>query len=263
MRKRMVSAFLCMMSLAVCSGVAAGQEYGKGQREVIHIEVAEKEQVTVAGVPQVLYGGVAEVLAEETHNIENDMASYEQRQVQLTESSYRSESAEEKQRVGNTDKNKKKSKKKEYQSYMLPFYAGYSGTKTYEKYCAITSRVSLQWELQQAASTDENGLRVVNDRYCVAIGSYFATEIGQYFDLVLENGTVIPCIMGDAKSDKHTDPEYHIFTVKSKCCSEFIVDAGILSEKLGSYGDVSKLFSDWDSPVVEVRVYQKNYFSTF
>lgn len=300
MRKKIVFTFLCAASIAAYSSVTAGQEYGEGRGEAAGMENVGKEQVQHADASYILYGGIARALAENSHNLENDLASYEQRQVQLTESSYHAKEETGGSQAGRpakkspdtaqsgtreADKKAESPAKKSPssdeakngaqkaagtaedlakmagKSYRLPFYEGYTGMKTYEKYRTITSRSSLQWELQQAASTDKNGLRVVDGRYCVAIGSYFQTKIGQYFDLILANGTVIPCIMGDAKADRHTDRQYHIFTTKSQCCSEFIVDAGLLGGRVRASGDISELFSEWESPVAEVRVYQKNYFT--
>ena len=118
-----------------------------------------------------------------------------------------------------------------------------------------------KWKIRQAGETDEYGIRRVDGRACVALGSYFGAKVGQYLDLILENGTVIPCIMGDEKADRHTDDRYHAYTVHSACCSEFLVDAARLRRYIGGSGDVSELFKKWDSPVSAVRVYRKNYLS--
>ena len=80
-----------------------------------------------------------------------------------------------------------------------------SGFKSYMPYTAITSKNSNQYKLQHTeAYTGEHGIRQVDGRYCIALGSYFGKEIGTYYDLVLENGTVIPCILADRKADIHT-----------------------------------------------------------
>jgi hypothetical protein len=84
----------------------------------------------------------------------------------------------------------------------------------------------------------------------VAIGSHFNTEIGQYFDLVLENGIVIPCVMGDQKSNRHTDSS-NIVTVASGCASEFIVDRTVFR------GAVVNQYKGWDSKVKKIIVYDK------
>ena len=142
--------------------------------------------------------------------------------------------------------------------YNLPYYADYNGFKSYMSYRAICLNGSNELYLQRKyAITDENGLRIINNRYCVAMGTYFNLSIGQYFDLVLANGTVIPCIMSDTKSDKHTDSN-NVYTVHSNCCSEFIVDTNYLSQNVKNRGNISYVFEEWNSPVVSIIAYEKN-----
>ena len=109
------------------------------------------------------------------------------------------------------------------------------------------------------AYTDENGMRKVNGRFCVAIGSHFGVLVGQYFDIILENGTVIPCVMGDGKADEHTD-ESNIFTTYygSYCCTEFIVNQNQIPLRVLQAGNFSKLDESWDAKVQTIRIYQKN-----
>ena len=119
--------------------------------------------------------------------------------------------------------------------------------KSYMGYKAITNKSSRQYQLQQIAYTDENGLRKINDRYCVAIGSHWNVDMGENFDLVLENGTVIPCVKADAKADRDTDSS-NIYTANG-CCSEFIVDTANLNSVARSSGNVSNINPLWNSPV--------------
>ena len=137
--------------------------------------------------------------------------------------------------------------------------ASYPGTKTYESY-TVFGKSTPQQKLQNVATTDEQGFRRLNNRYMVALGSRFTSNIGQYFDIVLANGTVIPCMLSDQKSDEHTDPT-HTWTIAngSYCCSEFCVDTAKIKAS-GVDGDVSRL-NGWNSRVVEIRVYNYNYFS--
>ena len=100
---------------------------------------------------------------------------------------------------------------------------------------------------------------MVNGRFCIALGSYFTTEIGQYVDIVLANGTVIPCILGDQKADEHTD-SLHVAHQTDGSVVEFIVDKQVLKEKAKTRGNISYCCDDWNSPVVQVRVYNQNIF---
>ena len=87
----------------------------------------------------------------------------------------------------------------------------------------------------------------------MALGSHFNCGIGQAFDLVLENGVVIPCIMGDQKADCDTDGN-NIFTGNG-CMSEFLVDKGSLDHYCKIMGSVAFAYEGWDSPVDYVIVY--------
>jgi len=128
--------------------------------------------------------------------------------------------------------------------------------KTYEPYKCF-AEWSNQYKLQQIAETNEYGLRMIDNRYLVAVGTYFDMKIGQMFNITLENGTVIPCIMGDEKADEHTD-ENGLFTVHSNCMAEFIVSTKDLPELARKMGNVSYAVDGWNSKIVSVTVFDEN-----
>lgn len=127
--------------------------------------------------------------------------------------------------------------------------------KSYMDYRTITSKTSNQYKLQQSSAyTCDNGLRMVNGRYCIAVGSYYTTTIGQYIDVELENGKVINAILADCKSNAHTDSTNRINPNGSVI--EFVVDTNSLDYTAKIMGDISYV-NGWDSKVVNVRVYDK------
>jgi len=132
----------------------------------------------------------------------------------------------------------------------------YTGFKAFENTNKITYGKA-GW-LNRISITNENGFQVVHDRYLVAVGTYFDMEIGQYFDIVLENGTTIPCIMGDTKADVDTD-DGNIFTANCACATEFIVTQSKLPYEVNNAGDVSKLNASWESKVSQIIVYENVY----
>lgn len=143
--------------------------------------------------------------------------------------------------------------KRNYIEYAVPKTSGF---KSYMSYKCITSKGSNQYKLQVSkAYTGQYGIRQVDSRFCVAIGSHFNSPIGGLFDLVLENGTVIPCISADQKADKDTQSN-NIITAHNGCMSEFIVDNNALDRNAKRMGDISYCNSDWRSPVKYVRVYK-------
>ena len=136
-----------------------------------------------------------------------------------------------------------------YTSYLTPnniikSYMDYGCIKTWK-----------QHDLQKIAYTGNYGIRQVNGRYCVAVGSAFTTEIGTYIDLVLENGEIIPCILADCKDDEDTDIN-NIITHDGSL-AEFVVDTDFLSKTVKYTGDISTATENWESKIIEVRVYER------
>lgn len=139
-----------------------------------------------------------------------------------------------------------------YTEYPVPKNSGF---KSYMPYTAITSKSSPQYKLQhEQAYTGNYGIRQVDGRYCIAVGSYFTSEIGTNLDLILANGTVIQCILADQKADQHTDAN-NITTVHNGCVSEFVVDTSSLVSMAKKMGNISYCNEDWNSPVSSIRVY--------
>lgn len=153
---------------------------------------------------------------------------------------------------------------KEYVAEGLPYEAKPAENDTRKSYMdwrKITRKTSMQYKMQKEYGyTTSNGIRSVNGRYCIALGSFYTGTIGQYVDVVLENGLVLPCILGDVKQDIHTENNHSIGLDGGVV--EFIVDTRYLPELARKMGDVSYVSSEWKSNVVEVRVYYNNLFDS-
>ena len=143
-----------------------------------------------------------------------------------------------------------------YRDYTVPITSGF---KSYMPYTAITNKASKQFKLQQMASTGTYGIRTVNNRYCVAIGTAFNAQVGTYFDLILANETVISCIVSDIKADKHTDKN-NMITVSNGCLTEFIINSSALDRNAKRMGDISYCCDEWNSRVEKIRKKNKNIF---
>ena len=126
---------------------------------------------------------------------------------------------------------------------------------SYMSYRAITNTSSNQYKLQQIAYTGKYGIRQVNGRYCIAVGSYYTTKIGTYIDLILKNGTTIPCILADCKDDSHTDGN-NILTFDGSL-AEFVVDTNSLVYNARYTGDVHNACKKWQSNIVKIKIYKK------
>lgn len=61
---------------------------------------------------------------------------------------------------------------------LIPFYPSYHGQKTYMDYRKITSTGTYEYKLQNtvAYTNDDDGIRMINGRYCIAIGTAFGTR---------------------------------------------------------------------------------------
>ena len=157
-------------------------------------------------------------------------------------------------KVGFISRNYLSKTQPEYKMYHIPEYSGYKSFMDYEK---ITDESSPQWKLQQEQAYDgEYGIRMVNGRYCVAIGFAFDPKIGQYFDLVLENGVVIPCVIADEKATEDTVD--NMYTAANGCYTEFVVDEDCLRDKVTQMGDISYCCNEWKSPVAMIKIYKEN-----
>lgn len=76
---------------------------------------------------------------------------------------------------------------------------------TYMPYTAVTAKGSQQYKLRELAKSTEDGYRVYDGATLVALASYYGTEIGSIYNIHFDDGKIMKAILGDAKSDLHTD----------------------------------------------------------
>lgn len=160
-----------------------------------------------------------------------------------------------------------KSKKMNFKGYIMTKYISKSRKKgvvhtnipsykllSYMDYRYITNTSSKQYKLQKRAYTGNYGIRQVNGRYCIALGSYYTTKIGTKIDLVLNNGVTIPCILADCKANKHTD-RYNQKTPDGSLV-EFVVTTSCLTSMARRMGDISYSISKWHSKIKKIIIYK-------
>lgn len=113
-----------------------------------------------------------------------------------------------------------------------------SNFKAFMDYRCITSKTSMQWKLQHDgnAYTNEEGFRMYNGEYMVAVGSYYSQKIGTRLRVTLDTGKEIYCVVGDHKSDAHTDPMHQH---RNGNVVEFIVDQSAIPSICKKMGDMS------------------------
>lgn len=126
---------------------------------------------------------------------------------------------------------------------------------SYMSYKSLSSTTSKQYKLQKIAYTGRYGIRQVDGRFCIAMGSYYTTKIGTYIDLELSDGTVIPCVLADCKADIHTDSMNQ--KTSDGSLIEFIVDTNYVSNQVRLMGDVSYANDGWQNKVTKIKIYKK------
>ena len=112
--------------------------------------------------------------------------------------------------------------------------------KTYMDYRKITNKNSKQWKLQEPAWTEGRGFRKIGEHFLVAVGTFYADEVGKELLIEFEDGQKIKAIVGDIKQDRHTDPTNRYVPINGNIV-EFIVDAEKLEPEVIRFGDVSWL----------------------
>lgn len=115
-------------------------------------------------------------------------------------------------------------------------YSANTGFKSFMDYRAITNRRSRQYALQQQAHTNEQGFRIYDGCYMIALGTYYTQSVGERFRITLENGQSFLAITGDIKSDAHTDSRHQH---RGGNIVEFIVDRRAISSLCQRMGDMS------------------------
>ncbi len=121
------------------------------------------------------------------------------------------------------------------------------------------NHASKQYELWLEAdglhSFDSDGFGVVNGRYVVAVTNKHG-DIGDFFDVVLEDGTIIPCVIGDIKCKD--DPKYN--ENEEQFYLEFMVKTSMMYNK--GFGDPTKVCKpEWfGKAIIDMPNTGVNYF---
>lgn len=129
--------------------------------------------------------------------------------------------------------------------------SSYKDFKTYMSYKAITNQTSKQWQLQQQATTNEDGIRCIDEIPLVAVGTGWGLSVGDIALVTCNNGNSFKVMVGDIKADNHTDRENKT-TVASGCRCEFIVEIGKLNPKVKIIGNMSTL-SKYSGYVINIE----------
>lgn len=141
--------------------------------------------------------------------------------------------------------------------------------KPYTRYHVYDLKNTAQYKLQQVARTDERtGIRVVTDplgvdRYCVALGTYWAgghpEHIGHCLDAVMVNGSTLHLVLADVKRTEDTINAGNRYGAVNYDVLEFIVDGSKLPKNVdilaGGNGNVSGAGEEFEGDVDYFIVY--------
>lgn len=137
---------------------------------------------------------------------------------------------------------------------------GKHGWKPWARHTAVTDKTSPQWRLEQIATTDELGRRIVKDangewRYLVALPVYWAggtfSDIGRCVDIKMANGAVLKCVLADIKKIEHSLNGEGKYGAKGEVI-EVICDKERLIEAVLKSGDASRFGAEWQGDVKSV-----------
>lgn len=117
--------------------------------------------------------------------------------------------------------------------------------KTYAYYTAVTDKTSPAYAVLNSGTyrgvtyetytDEETGIRMVDDCYCAALGTYYGTVKGTKYKITLDSGESFKIILCDTKSNRHTDKK-HQYAKKNKDIVEFYVDKDKIPENVnGNY----------------------------
>jgi hypothetical protein len=76
---------------------------------------------------------------------------------------------------------------------------------TYMPVRRITDESSSQYRLKSYYIPDGKGYARLGDYYAIALGTYFEPIVGSIYELTFADGSIIQAVLGDVKSDEHTD----------------------------------------------------------
>ena len=126
--------------------------------------------------------------------------------------------------------------------------------KSYMDADTITSRNTDQYKLKSKYIIDEQtGIWTVDERYCIAVGSYYTQSIGTYIDVVMENGSTLHCILGECKRNRDTD--YTNRQNPNGSVVEFIVNISSMPSMVRKMGNCSYSCEEMKGEIKSIIVY--------
>ena len=126
--------------------------------------------------------------------------------------------------------------------------------KSYMDADTITSRNTDQYKLKAKYIIDEQtGIWTVDERYCIAVGSYYTQSVGTYIDIVMENGSTLHCILGECKRNRDTDHTNR--QNNNGSVVEFIVNTSSMPSIVRKMGNCSYACEEMKGEIKSIIIY--------
>ena len=140
----------------------------------------------------------------------------------------------------------------ELESCNIPY--GDTSFHSYMDYKCITNSNSQQYKLQQMCWTDSQGIRRQGNDVCIALGSYYGTNIGDRYLITTDTGNSYTAVLADCKADIHTDAnnQYREAGYGSKNIVEFIVDSNCLSGDVLFSGNIGT-YNNYSGNIISIQ----------
>lgn len=144
---------------------------------------------------------------------------------------------------GNTTNTTKISDTKNAGDYKIIKAIPYDTTfKSYMPWTALSPKYAQGKLLAKATPDPATAIMTYEGRYLVALGFAYADTVGEKIDIVMENGTIIPVMIGDFKATEDTDANQSI-TVHDGSIVEFIVSSNsAAAEVVNQSGNYNTIF---------------------
>lgn len=149
-------------------------------------------------------------------------------------------------------------------SKVITLPSGIGSVHTYMGWQCITARSSTQYKLIEAAGMnfDEEGFGKIGDRYVIACTTTYG-NVGDYVDIVQEDGTVLKCIIGDIKNQNDAGCNKWGHN-NGQCVVEFVVDKNTwYSGGKGSHANpgTANCHPEWNQNITQV-INRGSYFDS-
>ena len=118
--------------------------------------------------------------------------------------------------------------------------------KSWMDYLKISDHSSLQWKLQQVATTEENyGMRWIEQKYILVAMAKEYSPIGSKYLITFESGQSINVMIGDGKQEPCSSPDSSMI--------EFIIDSTVTPKSIIRSGNFNDVFKGSITSIIEAE----------